>query len=671
MSAARLPPMVALAGRVARTDDGVMIEGQRGAVALAASPAEARPLLALLRAAGAKVATRTLSSTQRQLAGQLLQAGVLTAVVPAPQRLSTASTELRRALAREVIPAQTQAVTVLTLGELGSPAWEKALGRARGLTLPIHFERELTWVGPLYVPGEGPCPRCLALRRWAATGARAADPLVPAPRSWLSIAGAVLGLAQLPRTGAVCLLGAGAPSARRVLGVAACPDCRPGPVDLASKLGAGDAAEPGPAAQEPFYDPLLGPLLFSVGATRDGFRDLPLVVGGVRTPVWSPGGPEPRVVTNNVCGSGFTFARRRLVQFAEGLERLALMSQVPELIGTRSAELGPAAVDPGAVAGFAAWQRAEAGFELAPHREQPLEWSRVHELLSGQERWLPFDALVVGRGPAGRQERLIDEPYFTGGAVHVSPRRAVGHALLELIERDAFMLTWYLRLPLPELELGDDALSPASREVLAYLGQRGVAVRFFDMSIDFDVPVVLALARAQRAAGRWPAGGAVLSGCAGTSAAGAVERAVGEVLGQYTALACLEAPGAGAAADASAGMEWLPAFERYLKPSEAGAFEFLGRGRRTLDRSRDMRAESAFHWLLPQFAARKLEVLVRWLEAPELRASGLSGVKVVVPTLVRPARTRLEVNFGSPRFAAMAERHGVPNAINPLEHPVA
>ena len=54
----------------------------------------------------------------------------------------------------------------------------------------------------------------------------------------------------------------------------------------------------------------------------------------------------------------------------------------------------------------------------------------------------------------------------------------------------------------------------------------------------------------------------MLSGCGATTGALAVERCVGEMLGQYTALACLEhsEERPGAVTD----QEWLPTLERYL-----------------------------------------------------------------------------------------------------------
>lgn len=660
---------VVLAAQVLSREIGFRLEGLFGAIELEGASAADAALA--LQQAQQPVPLAQLGD----IGVPLLEAGALVEVVQATDRLRVVGApELERALATLWVPASLRPLTVAMLGSLGSPTWRAAVGAAEGLTLAVSLEREATWVGPVFEPGlqGGACPRCLWLRRLAATPQVNVDPVAVPYRSWQGVAEAVVLLAQGRDRTSVHFI-AGPATTHQLLPSPFCPTCAPPSVDVVARLAEPDAPEPGSALQSPFLDPVLGPLFNPVLEAVDGFRGLPLMVGGVRTVTWTPHGPLPKTVRNNVFGSGFTLQRRQRVQFSEGLERLALLSQRPDVLSTTSAALGALAIDPASVAGFAPWQYEDPGFGLARHQGQPLDWVRVHELISGTERLLPFDAVAVGREAPGRERRLIDEPFYTGGATHTSARRAVAHALLELVERDAFMLAWYLQLPLTELEVDLGDLGADTAEAVRYLEARGISMRFFDLAVDFAVPCVLALAQARATRGRWPAGGRVLSGCGATTSAGAVGRCVSEMLGQFTALCCVPFDEKAEPTEADQEQAWLPILERYLAGEVPEAFGFLrGTVRRRLDQRRDVPdGADALEWLLGQLRERSLEVCVRLLDAPDVRTTGLSVVKVVVPGLLRPARSRLEVNLGVPRVAAVAARHGVPPTISPHPHPVA
>lgn len=80
-----------------------------------------------------------------------------------------------------------------------------------------------------------------------------------------------------------------------------------------------------------------------------------------------------------------------------------------------------------------------------------------------------------------------------GCAVGGSREEAVLHGLLEVIERDAFLLAWYARARLVEVQPADDGELAAQRDVLA---ARGLHLRVLDLTSDFKVPVALAVVTA-------------------------------------------------------------------------------------------------------------------------------------------------------------------------------
>ncbi|MGW7093025.1 TOMM precursor leader peptide-binding protein [Streptomyces sp. NPDC054874] len=109
----------------------------------------------------------------------------------------------------------------------------------------------------------------------------------------------------------------------------------------------------------------------------------------------------------------------------------------------------------------------------------------------------------------------------TGG----SPEEAILFALLELVERDAFLLAWYGGAPLTAIDL-TTATTPAVRSMLDRAALHGYDVHAFDTRMDLAVPVVTALA-VRRDGGH---GTLSFSAAAGFDPADTVEAALSEVL---------------------------------------------------------------------------------------------------------------------------------------------
>ncbi|MFE7398527.1 TOMM precursor leader peptide-binding protein [Streptomyces sp. NPDC057557] len=77
----------------------------------------------------------------------------------------------------------------------------------------------------------------------------------------------------------------------------------------------------------------------------------------------------------------------------------------------------------------------------------------------------------------------------TGGSLE----EAIFFGLLEIVERDAFLLAWYGRAPLTAIDLGT-CRSPAIRTMTDRAALHGYDVHAFDTRMDLAVPVVTALA---------------------------------------------------------------------------------------------------------------------------------------------------------------------------------
>ncbi|MFI8436705.1 TOMM precursor leader peptide-binding protein [Streptomyces sp. NPDC079020] len=109
----------------------------------------------------------------------------------------------------------------------------------------------------------------------------------------------------------------------------------------------------------------------------------------------------------------------------------------------------------------------------------------------------------------------------TGGSLE----EAILFGLLELVERDAFLLAWYGRVRPARIDLGS-CRSPAVRSMLDRAALHGYDVHAFDTRMDLAVPVVTALA-VRRDGGY---GTLSFSAAAGFDPEGTVEAALSEVL---------------------------------------------------------------------------------------------------------------------------------------------
>ena len=102
------------------------------------------------------------------------------------------------------------------------------------------------------------------------------------------------------------------------------------------------------------------------------------------------------------------------------------------------------------------------------------------------------EILAYYHAPGGLANRFVQES-SNGCASGGSPAEAVYFGLMEVIERDAFLLAWFGRAPLTEID-GSASRSPQTRAMIDRLAMYGYRARFFDTRVTFPVPVVTAVA---------------------------------------------------------------------------------------------------------------------------------------------------------------------------------
>jgi ribosomal protein S12 methylthiotransferase accessory factor len=341
---------------------------------------------------------------------------------------------------------------------------------------------------------------------------------------------------------------------------------------------------------------------------------------------------------------------------------------------TTARALGERAVRPSRFALFDASQFAIPYFPLVPFAEDtPTTFVEGVSLTDGSPASLPAE-LVYLRRPAS-SHRPIGYATSSGLACGPTADEAILAALLELVERDAVMLTWKCRLALPLLDWSDDeAVSAIDRR---YFAATGLRVSVLDASCFLDVPVAISVLH-----------GPARSGAAlavGAAAAARIEdawlKAVAESFGVY---------------------RWLRqrAFEEgdrvVVEPDAIESFDdhmrYYGEDERArlaefLDRSAERCPTAAVPPLEGSTPRAQIESLVSCLArhgasayavdvtAPDVRELGLSVARVVVPELCALDVSHRARYLGGRRLRTAAHEAGLVDApvkledLNPWPHP--
>lgn len=193
-------------------------------------------------------------------------------------------------------------------------------------------------------------------------------------------------------------------------------------------------------------------------------------------------------------GSGRTRSAAAAAAVGEALERYSATYVPPERIVVATArELGPAAVPPEA---FALFSEEQYGAPHFPFRrftaDTEVRWVEGRDLVAERPAFLPAELVYLGNtwmapGPIG---------YTTSSGLACGAERdeTLLRGLLELLERDAFMIVWANRLPLRRLE-PDDTVPPGWRQAFDRTGLVYTAV---DLSVFHRLPTVLGIVRASR-----------------------------------------------------------------------------------------------------------------------------------------------------------------------------
>jgi ribosomal protein S12 methylthiotransferase accessory factor len=372
-------------------------------------------------------------------------------------------------------------------------------------------------------------------------------------------------------------------------------------------------------------------------------------------------------------GTGFSREEALAAAIGEAVERYSARYVPGErLVEATAVELGDAAVPPGSFALFHPRQYELPGFPFTPFtRETRVHWVEGQDLASGRQVWVPAELVYLSHvGDSAR----IGYATSNGLACADDATTATQRGLFELLERDAFMLTWARRLSLPHLDASRDPRLRALDE--RYFAPARLARVAIDLSGFHGVPTVLGVVTA-------PGSGGALG--IGAAAATTIERAWWKALSEAFASRAagrrlaLVRPDRSFADNGSDISSFEDHIQFYSDDRNATRAAFL-------TASTEVRSTGEIGGLLVSGEALTADLVGRVeragstavavdVTAPDVASAGLRVVKTLAPGLCSLDVAHRARFLGSPRLLDMSERAGLTmrqlafEDLNPDPHP--
>lgn len=371
---------------------------------------------------------------------------------------------------------------------------------------PVRRVADLLVIGPDPAPDEPGCGECA--ERWALDVHPQTVPASGARTSTLleRLADRLGRLPQPPGRAVVLDTSNGSSSVHSIAPHSACSRCAP--LISASKPAQWDLSSPQPplpgglrtreldgqALRDELVDWRFGPIAH---VYRDEESPFPLVTAEAIAP-----GHTHR---EGGYGRASSFAASEVPALLEGVERVLGGHRQPSAQVVRSSyeALGDRALDPRSLAGHVpeAYDRADSPFRrFDPAAE--MDW--VEGWWLSHDRPVLVPAQVVYWHENAGDDALLYES-SNGCAVGGSIEEAALHGYFEVVERDAFLLTWYGRLRLREIDISGEH---SFAETLLRVERDGLRLRVLDATSDLGVPTAIAIVTAPDElvrAGRAPA----------------------------------------------------------------------------------------------------------------------------------------------------------------------
>ena len=193
-------------------------------------------------------------------------------------------------------------------------------------------------------------------------------------------------------------------------------------------------------------------------------------------------------------GKGLTISGAILSAVGEAIERYS--ASLPDAQGVfwlPMQDLEGEVLDPRELALYSDTQYGREGFPYSrfdPDAVHP--WVLGTWLHNREPVWLPAVAAFLAMNL--RTEQLICQGTSSGLSAHVDFNEAALRAVLELVERDAFLAAWLTASKSRRIEL-DDSLEPPLRDILDQMGRLDANIELYKLETAVCGTAILGLAR--------------------------------------------------------------------------------------------------------------------------------------------------------------------------------
>ncbi len=211
---------------------------------------------------------------------------------------------------------------------------------------------------------------------------------------------------------------------------------------------------------------------------------------------WSPVGLRGSVYRSNGSGRTLDYRAAEITAITETIERYGGLQPGGKRTTVRASyrELGDQALDPTRVGLPSDEQYALPGYSYQRyHHDLTLDWVWGYSFAERRPLLVPECYAYYG----GRRRNHADRPFVAetsnGCALGGCLEEAILYGLLEVAERDAFLMTWYQRLPAPRIDV---ASVPATQALMIdrFESVSGYTVHLFDTTMEQGIPCVWAMA---------------------------------------------------------------------------------------------------------------------------------------------------------------------------------
>jgi len=392
----------------------------------------------------------------------------------------------------------------------------------------------------------------------------------------------------------------------------------------------------------------------------------------------------PSILGNETsAGRSHSYFRSEQTAILEGLERYCGISPRGKqtVIHDCYRHLSDHALNPEEVGVYSADQYALADFPFVPFDpELPMNWVWAYSFMHETPILVPEQLAYYSLGAGGS---FVSEG-SNGCALGSSMEEAIFYGIMEVVERDSFLLTWYAQLSVPRLDPDSSNDKELKLMVDRLQTVAGYDVLLFNTTMDNGIPSVCAILKNKGLTGA----NLICAGGAHLDPIRAVKSAILEVAGHIQYLAetlkenkeevksMLDDPYLVRRMEDHSLLYGIPEAEERLqfllkqnRPLRTFEEEFKLREQRA-DLTEDLRA------VLQRFRHLNLNVIVVDQTTPESARNGLYCVKVLIPGMLPMSfghqlvrLTGLERLLEVPRKLGYTKHVRTPQSINPHPHP--